>query len=655
MNKLYNLFQYLLFVFLLISAGLVIVIIIFNNNNLVVLSIASALIVVCLLFLLLFYYLALRIISKRSISVTSNLALNFENALNFAGIGIIVYDESGAISYVSEYINELSDKNLVGMRLTTWIPELVNLINNPAQKININYKNCFFQVRIHSVTRTLIFKDVSQYRSLLWRFTGESPVVGLLSIDNLTHTLNSVNDSKGIEISNAIKSAIADFAKKFNVFLLSYSETNYFLMMSQEDYLPIVQEKFALLEEIKAIAQKQFNVDISLTIGLAYGASKISQLNELALTALELGQERGGDQVVVRNSAYSNYTFFGKQQFQKRETSQVKVRTFSRRFSKAINEAENVIISGHKFADYDCIASAICFYHIVKAYKVPVKIALDFNHLDKNAINSLSKCIPDEFRKNAYVDISKYDTAINEKTLLIVADTHVPNRIEIDDALKRVGSVIVIDHHIRNPVQIENATDSYIDPSASSTSEIAVEILRYQESKINLPQWVSTLLLTGIMMDTNFFRMRTGKRTFAASSYLQEIGADFFVAQSFLKDSPAEKKLKFNILRNITQINDRVLFVKADSELRIERSVLAQIAQELIQIQGIVAGFAVAIDPTGTPCMSARSNGSVSVIDVATKLNGGGHFDAAAAQGDSETDYESFANKVQEVIKQGSW
>lgn len=650
MNKLFNSFRFGIVFCLLLNALFLLFAALYSQNTFDELIIIFLALIINVVFVLVFYFLALKIINVKNSTIKNSLALNYENSLNFANVGLVLYDETGSIVFINDYLKDLDDKNYIGQKLVKWIPDLQKILNDNAKKIIISYKNLYFQVRLNSITRTLVFKDITEYRTLLWKLTNDQVVFGILAIDNWVHTLNALTETKSTRISNVIKSLIASWAEKHHIFLKNYSHDSYFLFMNQKDFLNLEQKKFKILEEIK-IKSKELKIDLSLSLGLAYGTNDYNKLYNLAQNNLEFAQARGGDQVVVRNFNFLEPKFYGKQKPVIRSSSQVKVKKFARRLATLCSKSSNILISGHKFADYDCIAAGLAFYHLAKLYNDDVKICLDFKHLDKNASDNLTKIIPKEALESIYLDVNKFPSQIQSSTLLIIVDTHVPSRVEISEALKLIKNVVVVDHHIRNPNQIENATDYFIEPTSSSTSEIAMEVLRYQEIDINLPKWVATLMLTGIFMDTNFFKMRTGKRTFEAASILQEVGADFIQAQNLLKDSESDQKIKFNILKNVEKVQEHVYFVPADPDQNVDRSLIAQVAQSLVQIQDAYVGIAVANDPTNVNCMSSRSNGLANVISFAKDLGGGGHFDAAACQ-DNDLDYEEFVEKVRQKAKE---
>ena len=81
---------------------------------------------------------------------------------------------------------------------------------------------------------------------------------------------------------------------------------------------------------------------------------------------------------------------------------------------------------------------------------------------------------------------------------------------------------------------------TYIESSASSASELVSELIQYQSSKTNrLDRFEATLLLAGMVVDTNSFNVRTTARTFDVASYLRSCGADASLVQYLLSSDLA--------------------------------------------------------------------------------------------------------------------
>jgi c-di-AMP phosphodiesterase-like protein len=70
---------------------------------------------------------------------------------------------------------------------------------------------------------------------------------------------------------------------------------------------------------------------------------------------------------------------------------------------------------------------------------------------------------------------------------------------------------------------------AYIEPSASSASELVAEMIRYATAnpRIELKPTFATLMLSGIFLDSSYFKSKsTGMRDVRSAEILKEYGAD---------------------------------------------------------------------------------------------------------------------------------
>ena len=95
-----------------------------------------------------------------------------------------------------------------------------------------------------------------------------------------------------------------------------------------------------------------------------------------------------------------------------------------------------------------------------------------------------------------------------------------------DKILDDNSRVAVIDHHRRSENFSSNILFNCVDPSASSTCELVAEFISYNHAKIDLEEKYATLMLCGILLDTNYYRLKTSVSTYDASSILKSFGAD---------------------------------------------------------------------------------------------------------------------------------
>ena len=224
--------------------------------------------------------------------------------------------------------------------------------------------------------------------------------------------------------------------------------------------------------------------------------------------------------------------------------------------------------------------------------------------------------------------------AMRPTTLFVVVDVSVPSRVMGQKAMERSVKRIVIDHHRRGEQFIENPVLSYVDPSASSTAEIMAEFIHYATAnpRIEVPPLYATLMLSGMFLDTNFFKSKsTGIRSFEAAEILKEFGADNQAADDFLKDEYEEYALVNNIVSTLrTPYTGVVYCVSSDKDI-VEQASLSKVANQLMQLKGINACFVIGRTGTNETRISARSDGTINVQLLCEKMGGGGHFGAAAA------------------------
>ena len=105
-------------------------------------------------------------------------------------------------------------------------------------------------------------------------------------------------------------------------------------------------------------------------------------------------------------------------------------------------------------------------------------------------------------------------------------DTNRPSYVESLALLESVNKIAIIDHHRRAAEYIENAVLSFHEPYASSACELVAELLVYLVEARDIQRIEAESLLSGLVLDTKSFTMRTGVRTFEAAAFLRRAGAD---------------------------------------------------------------------------------------------------------------------------------
>src|SRR5690606_17724641 len=107
----------------------------------------------------------------------------------------------------------------------------------------------------------------------------------------------------------------------------------------------------------------------------------------------------------------------------------------------------------------------------------------------------------------------------------------------------------------------------------------------------------ATSLLAGIVTDTKSFSVRTGSRTFEAASFLRRNGADATLIQQLMKDDLSGYLKKADIIRNTKIVRKHFAVAVAHPGERYPQLLIAQVADTLLNMQGIVASFVVSERP----------------------------------------------------------
>jgi len=188
---------------------------------------------------------------------------------------------------------------------------------------------------------------------------------------------------------------------------------------------------------------------------------------------------------------------------------------FRKKFWEMVEEAENIVITGHVGPDDDSIASMLAVYRLL-AEKYPDKeIEIICTGKSINAFESF-----ENFKKIQFV--SDIVEVVKKGCLLIVCDGSQFDRFSFDPKKLRglVGKTICIDHH-SSPVDRFDLT--LVDPLASSCAEI-IYLLFHKDVKMD--KKLAEIFLLGILGDTgNFAYLKPYQtKTLSIAKKLIEIG-----------------------------------------------------------------------------------------------------------------------------------
>ena len=471
------------------------------------------------------------------------------------------------------------------------------------------------------------FVDDNKYKVNSDEYINSRPVIAIIAFDNKEELERETEEGKASQITVLVEKAIVKWVASTTGFYKKTNNGRYLVVMEERYIKQFIEEKFKILEEIRSIKIND-RMNATISIGVGRGGTTFKECELWARQALDMALGRGGDQVAVKKS--ETYRFFGGVSKGIEKRDKVRTRVIAATLSDHINNSSNVVIMGHRFSDLDSVGASIGMWSaVVKGLHRNAYIVLDKQQ-------TLAKSLVASFEKAGFESIFKSESEaldiIDDHTLLIIVDTHSPNFLESKAVYDRCKRVVVIDHHRMMVNHIDNALVFYHEPYASSASEMTAELVQYL-GKDTISRLESEALLSGIMLDTKNFVLRTGVRTFEAAAYLRSNGADTVEVKRLFSNSIDTYKVKYKLVSD-AEIFNSCAIACADEDVPDIRIASSQAADELLGIENVKASFVMY--PTGkTVNISARSLGDVNVQVIMEALGGGGHQTMAACQLDN--------------------
>ncbi len=483
--------------------------------------------------------------------------------------------------------------------------------------------------------------DVTEYDSIRTEYLNSRPVAGIIVIDNFEEMTKNQPERIKNDLRDAVDDKLSSWAEARKAILRRYDHARYLLVFEERYLDALKEEKFPILEEVHGVVSPS-GVNATISIGLGADGTSLQEALQFAQVAAELALSRGGDQAVVKNRL--SFDFYGGRGMEVEKRTKVKSRVMATTFSELVRDSSRVLVMGHRFADLDAIGAAVGVCCLARKFGVRANIVAD---LEKTASKSLISALRQEAEyRDVFMNRTEAMLRADGRTLLVVVDVNRPERVEDADLLTACNRVAVIDHHRVAATYIQNAALAFIEPYASSTCELMTEVLQEVAEPGDILKCEAEALLSGIVLDTKSFTIRTGERTFDAAAFLRRSGADTIFVKKLLQNDMEDTVARYKIMQNAELYRSVALAVPEEAQSRI---VAAQAADELLNISGVEACVVIAPDEKGSIFASARSIGEINVQILMEKLGGGGNRSAAAAQFE-ETDLEEVVARVRKAI-----
>lgn len=575
-------------------------------------------------------------------------------------------DEEGRLLWINDAFQEiLGEKRTLKKNLLTLFPEVTkaDLATEETTHIHTTYQNSKFRLDIRPVYVTGDEDDenaiVSDNQKMLavylfdeteilryrQEITDEKMVAGLIYLDNYEEALESVEEVRRSLLTALIDRKINKYISAMDGVVKKIEKDKYFFMIKQKYMEQIREERFGILEDVKAVNIGN-EMAVTLSIGIGMDGESYSQNYEYARIAIDMALGRGGDQAVVKEGGKIQY-YGGKSQ-QLEKATRVKARVKAHALRELMETKDRLLIMGHKLGDIDSFGSSIGIYRIATSLNKK-------SHIVINEVTTSVQPMMDRFLNNSeypedlFLNGAQAAELVDNNTMLVVVDVNRPSITDAPELLHMVKTIVVLDHHRQSSEVISNAVLSYVEPYASSACEMVAEVLQYIADDIKIKTAEADAMYAGIVIDTLNFTNQTGVRTFEAAAYLRRNGADVTRVRKLFRDDMAEYKARASAITSAEVYREAFSIGICPAEgLQSPTIVGAQAANELLDIKGIKASV-VLTKYHEKIYISARSIDEVNVQVMMEQLGGGGHRTIAGAQLEGVT-VEEAKIRVKEVI-----
>ncbi|MDU3687502.1 MAG: DHH family phosphoesterase [Anaerococcus hydrogenalis] len=557
---------------------------------------------------------------------------------------IVILEEGKIIKWHNSNFKELFEaKNLIGKSINSFVSDFneIDFSKESDKAITVNVYDKTFEFYYSTIKREKYGKELTfvygidntSDENIKKIFKDRRLVVLSMYIDNYDDLRQSTKASDRSSLTGEIDRIIMNYFEKYGAMVRKYENDRYMVMIHYDDYVKIYESKFKILDLVREV-KKGNSIEPTLSVGVGLSGSKPIDIYEESRVSIDIALSRGGDQVVIKEG--DNYEYYGGKSKATEKISKVRSRVISQALKRMVENSSKVFVMGHNNPDMDSFGSALGIYEGIKSIGKDCYFVL--NGVNKPIENIYNKTIEDleGFRENIVTEIRALEL-MDQGSLVIVTDNHRKNSTEAPSILDKTDQIVIIDHHRRGNDYIRNATISYIEPYASSASELVTEILNYFDESFKARVPVAEALLAGLTVDTKNFVYQTGVRTFEAASILKRWGADSIIIKRMFKDDFQIVKYKSEVIADSTVVNDFIAIGHFNREMDGSTLIASQAADDLLNIKGVRASF-VLTKSNDRIHISGRSLGDISVQLILERIGGGGHLTSAATQLDMSID-----------------
>lgn len=470
------------------------------------------------------------------------------------------------------------------------------------------------------------------------------PAIGVISIDNYDDVADDLSDADISQVNSFVANFIATFAQEKHIFYRRVAMDRFYFFTDYERLVGLMSDEFAILDQFRLEA-KALNLPLTLSMGIAYGQNH-NQIGTIALENLNMALVRGGDQVVLKEDGpHKKLRYFGGGSVSAVKRTRTRTRAMMTAISDKIRSADQVFVVGHRNTDMDALGATVgmtCFAQNI----IPNSYAVydDEGNPDVNrALDTLK-----EDGQTQLIRVDRAKKLVTEDSILIMVD-HSKSQLTLSkEFYQKFTEVIVIDHHRRDDDFPENAVLTFIESGASSASELVAELLQFQNAKNKPSKIQASILMAGIMLDTQNFSTRVTSRTFDVASYLRGLGSDSVTIRQISATDFEDYRLVNELILRGQPYGGNMIIACGPEDVIYQSAVASKAADTLLGMANVEASFVLTRNAANQVAISARSRSKINVQRTMENLGGGGHFNLAACQ----LEAVSIAEACEALIKQ---
>lgn len=289
---------------------------------------------------------------------------------------------------------------------------------------------------------------------------------------------------------------------------------------------------------------------------------------------------------------------------------------------RLVRQRKTFLITGHERPDGDLCGTALGLKFVLNALGRQARVVLPDEP-------------PERYRRlEGAAGLEVYSGGKLDAEVVIVLDSATIDRIgAVREALPAGAPVINIDHHLSNS---GFGDVSWVDPTRSSTGEMAYELVR--DSEWPLPEPACAGFYAAVLTDTGRFGYsNTSAASLRTAAELVERGVSAEDLTKRLYSSKTERELRL-LARALSQLRltaggrvaTMALYAGDFREFGAVPADAQDFAARTVSVAGVEVGFFIYELEAGKKTkVSARSTGRIDVSELAGRFGGGGHHAAA--------------------------